>query len=95
MTLAELVKSANQGNTEAQYKLGTCYYIGKMGLQENHAEAAKWFITAATNGHDENSMIMLVMMYFYGDGVGQNPAESERWRTQAILTDAYRQKQKN
>ncbi|MEZ0224851.1 MAG: tetratricopeptide repeat protein [Alphaproteobacteria bacterium] len=43
-------KAAEQGNTEAQYRLGSLYYRGKGGLRQNYEEAYFWFILAAKAG---------------------------------------------
>ena len=45
-------KSAEQGNTHAQYQLGNMYYYG-LGVAEDHAEALKWYYKAAKLGHAE------------------------------------------
>ena len=34
--------SANQGNANAQYQLGRCYFIGE-GVEQDVREAIKWF----------------------------------------------------
>ena len=45
-------KAAEQGNVDAQYKLGYSYYFGK-GIERNNAEAAKWFEKAVQNGYKD------------------------------------------
>ena len=42
--------AADQGNEEAQYKLGNCYYNGN-GVDKNIEEAVKWYKLAAEQGH--------------------------------------------
>ncbi|KAF9976052.1 hypothetical protein BGZ73_009211 [Actinomortierella ambigua] len=51
-----LLKAAHQGNTSAQYELGTIYLYGR-GVEQSDEEAIKWFRKAAgeipQDGHDE------------------------------------------
>ena len=44
-------KAAEQGDADAQYRLGTCYAIGD-GVETNEAEALKWYHKAAEQGHE-------------------------------------------
>ena len=41
---------AEQGDVEAQYSLGIDYDIGS-GVQQDEAEAARWYRLAADQGH--------------------------------------------
>ena len=43
-------KAADQGNAEAQYRLGDFYYKGKGGLTKSYEEAYYWFTLAAKAG---------------------------------------------
>lgn len=43
-------KAAEQGEADAQYRLGTCYANGD-GVETNEAEALKWYHKAAEQGH--------------------------------------------
>ena len=70
-------QAAEQGDAEAQYKLGMCYYNGD-GVPQNYAEAVKWFRQAAEQGHPKAQYI-LGYCYEYGDGVPQNSAEALKW----------------
>ena len=45
-------KAAEQGNTDAQYSLGVCYFFGH-GVTKDEAEAVKWLRKAAGLGHRE------------------------------------------
>ena len=47
-----LVDAAEQGDAEAQYKLGFMYE-GSDSVPEDYAEAAKWYRKAAEQGHVE------------------------------------------
>jgi uncharacterized protein len=46
----EITKAANQGDAEAQYRLGLRYFNGK-GVRRNYTKAAVWFRKAAKQGH--------------------------------------------
>lgn len=43
-------KAADQGNAEAQYRLGDLYFNGKGGLKQSYEEAFFWFSLAAQAG---------------------------------------------
>lgn len=43
--------AADQGNAEAQYRLGDLYYRGKGGLKKSDEEAYFWFLLAARSGN--------------------------------------------
>ena len=49
-----VVKSfyAEQGHTDAQYRLGELYYVGQGGVQD-YVEAWKWYLKAAEQGYAE------------------------------------------
>lgn len=36
------MSSANQGNADAQYNVGLCYYYGD-GVKQDYKEAMKWY----------------------------------------------------
>ena len=40
------MSSANQGNADAQYNVGLCYYYGD-GVKQDYKEAMKWYELAA------------------------------------------------
>lgn len=42
--------AAEQGNAEAQYRLGVCYYNGE-GAETDYKKAMKWFCKATEKGH--------------------------------------------
>lgn len=45
-------KAAEQGNAEAQNRLGLMYHNGE-GVQQDYAEAEKWFRKSANQGNEE------------------------------------------
>jgi len=54
------VKLAEQGNPEAQYKVGEMYETGK-GVQKNHATAMTWFEKAAAQDHKKAGYKLLYL----------------------------------
>ena len=49
-SLEQIRKLADEGNAEAQYKLGRMYEEG-LGLPQDYKEAAKWYLKAAEKGN--------------------------------------------
>ena len=74
-------KAAEQGEVNAQLKLGVMYYNGE-GVPKNLQEAAKWFHKAAEQG-DAEAQYSLGMMYNYGEGVPTNLQEAVKWYRKA------------
>src|SRR6266446_5952317 len=77
-TAMKLVRPvAEQGNTSAQYNLGTMYYNGE-GTRRDYAEALKWYRMAADHG-DVESARRAGFMYANGQGVSRDEAEALKW----------------
>ena len=79
-----LREAAEQGHTEAQLKLGKCYYNGE-GVEEDRDEAEKWlskamdeYHKAAKNG-DSDAQYELGDCYFDGCGIATNEDEAIKW----------------
>ena len=70
-------EDAEQGDAKAQYYLGKMYANGK-GVQQDYAEAVKWYRKAAEqgNGKAQNN---LGVAYASGKGVRQDYAEASKW----------------
>ena len=68
--IEDLRRRANEGDPEAQYKLGWRYSAGR-DVQQNDEEAVKWLRKAAEQGHTK-SLNILGMMYSIGHGVRQD-----------------------
>lgn len=79
--IAELRRSANRGNAIAQNNLGVAYADGN-GVEQDHAEAAKWFRKAAEQGN-ATAQFHLGISYFLGEGVPQNYSEAVKWYRKA------------
>jgi len=68
---------AQQGNVEAQVKLGLDYAAGK-GVVANPTEAVKWFGYAA-GANDAAAQFFLGLCYANGDGVPKDDMEALAW----------------
>ena len=63
-------KVANQGNAEAQYRLGKMYLEGR-GIRQDDKQAAHWFEKSAEKDHPQ-AQYQLGNMYYEGKGVEQD-----------------------
>lgn len=75
-------KAAEQGNAEAQYCLGLCYY-GALGVELDDTEAVKWFRLAAEQGIPD-AQKALGDMYLCGYGVKADDGEALDWYRKAF-----------
>ena len=75
--LESLRKTAEQGNAQAQYRLGEMYDSGE-GVAADDAEAVKWYRKAAEQGHP-GAQWQLGYKYEYGSGVAVDNVESIKW----------------
>lgn len=50
--MKELIKQAEQGDTEAQFQLGLAYYNGD-GINKNYSKAYYWFLKAIEQGNND------------------------------------------
>jgi TPR repeat protein len=71
------LKSAEQGNVQAQAATAMLYANGK-GVQQNYAEAGKWWIKAAEGG-DLDAARHAWNLYRNGEGVERNAAIANQW----------------
>jgi TPR repeat protein len=88
--LAEEVRAdrlgAEQGNAEAQTKLGHLYFYGR-GVPQDYAEAVRWFQKAADQGYAKGEDDVGAM-YYYGNGVPQDYAQALAWYRKAAAQGA-------
>jgi hypothetical protein len=63
-------RAAEQGDASAQEELATAYFWGD-GVEQDHSEAAKWFLKAAEQG-GTFAQISLAFLYERGEGVRQD-----------------------
>ena len=75
--MRELRPLAEQGNADAQSKLGVMYAEGR-GVPEDDKEAARWFRKAAEQGYAK-AQHNLGFMYNNGRGVPEDYKEAARW----------------
>ena len=50
---AHWLEAAEQGDAEAQYNVGCCYYSGE-GIAEDKSEAFNWFVKSAALDDDDD-----------------------------------------
>jgi TPR repeat protein len=82
--------AADQGDPEAQTRLGVLYSEGQ-GVERNYETAAGWFLKAAEQG-DIYAQNNLGDMYDSGQGVDQDFGEAAKWyRKAAEADDSYAQ----
>ena len=72
-----LIKSAQKGDPEAQYKLGAAYSFGK-GLPKNDIKSVEWLTRAAQQGQNE-AQFELGLHYLNGEGVESSEIEAYQW----------------
>ena len=77
-----LTEKAGQGNVQAMFELGICYYRGTNGVQEHYVKAMGWFEKVAEDGTDKELTVqscnILVSYYLKGDVV-----VAEKWAKRA------------
>ena len=76
-----LLHEAEQGNADAQFNLGVCYYHGK-GVEQDHVVAVKWFRKSAEQGY-ARAQCILGACYDIGSGVVQDWEEAVKWYRKA------------
>src|SRR5690606_19455698 len=93
---AWLARSSEQGEPEAQYRLGLLYLKGR-GVARDDAQARAWFARAAAGGNAEavaryhqfaedgdiEAQYNLALMYLRGDGVGRDRRGLAGWMQRA------------
>ena len=72
-----LIKSAQKGDPEAQYKLGAAYSFGN-GLPKNDVASVEWLTRAANQGQSE-AQFELGLHYLNGEGVASSEIEAYKW----------------
>lgn len=77
-----LRRAAEQGNADAQYNLGDCYYYGE-GVAQDYAQAVYWYRQAAEQGNAW-AQYNLGVCYAEGLGVDRDSKQAESWKNLAI-----------
>ena len=73
MNTENLIKQAEQGNSEAQYQLGQLYYSGEK-LRKNFKVAFEWYKKAAESRH-VLAQRMVAEMFVSGKKIGKDKNE--------------------
>jgi hypothetical protein len=68
---------AEQGDAKAQAGIGFLFHKG-LGVSQDDAEAASWFIKAAEKGQAE-AQLLLGSLFFFGNGVPQSYVTAYAW----------------
>ena len=76
-SVPEIHKTAEQGDANAEYKLGLVYDVG-VGARQDLAQAALWYQRAADQGHLA-AQFNLGLMYASGRGVPQDLVQAHMW----------------
>lgn len=79
--MAQWKELADKGHAHSQLMIGGLYFKGE-GVEQDYAEAGRWFELAASNG-SADAALQLAEMYAKGEGVPQNARLSKRWSTRA------------
>ncbi|NLY84409.1 MAG: trypsin-like serine protease, partial [Acholeplasmataceae bacterium] len=79
--ILELKKLAENGDTDAQVKLGIKYYTGD-GVTKDYAEAARWYQKAAAKTNS-TALFNLGFLYAFGQGVPKNQELAAKFMRQA------------
>ena len=76
--LNTITKRANDGDVEAQYKLGILYFTGENHTQQSYVKAAEWLQKAANKDH-VYAQFYLGILYSRGDGLPKNFSKAAEW----------------
>lgn len=79
--LAKTKKLAEQGDAEAQFRLGSFFYERRSGKTDG-ADAVKWFRQAAEQGH-VLAQRKLGICYMHGEGVKKDVRKAIEWMNKA------------
>ena len=72
-----LKKPAEEGDDDAQWRLGYYYYLG-VGTYSDNEKAFEYYLLAAEQGHAE-AQRSVGWCYSYGDGVPKDLREADKW----------------
>lgn len=82
MISSSLRNAAKAGDVDAQVALGLFYYYGMYGVEENNAEALKWFLSAANQGN-VGAQLILGSLYEDGEIVPRDLKQAAYWYSKA------------
>ncbi|CAO3614674.1 unnamed protein product [Mucor hiemalis] len=75
--------AAHNGDAESSYKIGSLYYKGEYGFDQDFSKAIQWYKKAASVGH-EDSIFDIANMYENGEGV-----DVDYKKAKELYMDAY------
>lgn len=78
------LRSAQQGDSKAQFYLGALYAQG-IGISQSDSEAFRWFLSAAERGHPQ-ARLLVGEMYAIGRGVPRNYVDAYKWASAAATS---------
>ena len=81
---ATTLRSAGQGDIDAQANLGVMYKEG-VGVPQDYQQALVWYTKAAEQGHAK-AQVNLAVMYFEGQGIPQNFGLAYVWSSLAAAS---------
>ena len=81
-SLADLRKLANQGDADAQWRMGVRYHNGE-GVPHDDAQAIQWYQRAAEQGH-VTAQATLGAYYWAGRGVPKDLSQAYFWSAVAL-----------
>ena len=73
----DIAKDAEQGNSDAQFKLGLRYFKGD-GVEKDFVQAFSWYKKAAIQGHDY-AQCHLGLCFANGFGVTKDSVQAFSW----------------
>lgn len=81
INLQSLQLAAMNGDAQAQYNLGNCFYKGQ-GVMKDEKQAVHWYRSAAEQGH-ALAQVYLGACYWRGIGVEENIGKAIEWYQKA------------
>ena len=73
----EYRKASKEGDAEAQYNLGVCYYNGE-GVRQNRKKASRWWLRSAKQGNPK-AQLEVALGYYHGENYPKDYVESVKW----------------
>src|SRR6266496_825050 len=78
----EIKAKAEKGDSESQLRLGAAFFFGHLGVEEDQAQAVKWYRKAADQRYAV-AQYNLGVCYSRGEGVARDEAEAVKWYRKA------------
>jgi uncharacterized protein len=75
-------EAAEQGDAQAEAKLGAMYFLGHDGIEKDEIKAAEWLLKAAKQGLVD-AQVMVAAMYDRGLGVPADVNTATSWYEKA------------